>query len=116
MKKKGSPRDGEYIVGRGRPPRGSRWRPGQSGNPKGRPKGGRIRRVTVREATAMNIARLALKGDPKLLPLILDLDREISAAREREIVKLRANMTPQEAMDAYLEVLHGASLETSRLK
>jgi len=27
-----------YEVGRGRPPVASRWKPGQSGNPKGRPK------------------------------------------------------------------------------
>ena len=54
----------------------------------------------------MNIARLGLKGDPKLIPLILDLDREISAVQERETVKFRASMTPQEAMDAYVKVLH----------
>ena len=54
----------------------------------------------------MNIARLELKGDPKLIPLILDLDREISAVQERETVKFRASMTPQEAMDAYVKVLH----------
>jgi Family of unknown function (DUF5681) len=28
-----------YRVGKGRPPRRTRWKKGQSGNPKGRPKG-----------------------------------------------------------------------------
>jgi Family of unknown function (DUF5681) len=28
----------EYDIGYGRPPKGSRFKPGQSGNPKGRPK------------------------------------------------------------------------------
>ena len=35
MKKKSS---GNYIVGRGKPPTGSRFKKGQSGNPSGRPK------------------------------------------------------------------------------
>ena len=41
MRKKNSPRrqSRNYEVGWGRPPQASRWRPGQSGNPKGRPKG-----------------------------------------------------------------------------
>jgi hypothetical protein len=30
---------GDYLVGYGRPPTATRFRPGQSGNPKGRPKG-----------------------------------------------------------------------------
>jgi Family of unknown function (DUF5681) len=32
---------GDYVIGKGRPPVHSRWRPGQSGNPNGRPKGRR---------------------------------------------------------------------------
>ncbi|MDF2367765.1 DUF5681 domain-containing protein [Sneathiella sp.] len=30
--------DGNYEVGHGRPPKATRWKKGQSGNPKGRPK------------------------------------------------------------------------------
>lgn len=29
--------DGDYIVGRGRTPAATKWKPGQSGNPRGRP-------------------------------------------------------------------------------
>jgi len=29
---------GDYKIGKGRPPEDTRWKPGQSGNPKGRPK------------------------------------------------------------------------------
>jgi Family of unknown function (DUF5681) len=32
---------GDYAIGKGRPPVHSRWQPGQSGNPNGRPKGRR---------------------------------------------------------------------------
>ena len=31
---------GDYVVGRGRPPVASRFKPGQSGNPKGQPRKG----------------------------------------------------------------------------
>jgi Family of unknown function (DUF5681) len=85
MNTKGSPGDDNYVVGKGRPPLTTRWKPGQSGNPKGRPKGvknmmtyfrqalnrkidikagGRFRKVTAREAIAMTYTNLALKGDP----------------------------------------------------
>lgn len=33
--------DGDYAVGYGKPPKHSRWKKGQSGNPRGRPKGAR---------------------------------------------------------------------------
>jgi Family of unknown function (DUF5681) len=135
MNKKGSPGNDNYVVGRGRPPQLTRWKPGQSGNPKGRPKGvknimtcfvhelskkidikerGEIRKVTTREAIAMTTTNRALKGDPKLLPLIISLDREISAVQERErLVAIRENMTPRtarEALEAFRETLReGAS-------
>lgn len=38
-----------YDVGYGRPPKHTRFRKGQSGNPKGRPKGTRNRKSIVRE-------------------------------------------------------------------
>ena len=132
MNKKGSPGNGNYAVGKGHPPLSTRWRSGQSGNPKGRPKGaknimtcfldelsrkvdvkqrGEIRKVTARQAIAMTITNQALKGNPKLLPLIVALDREISAVQERErLVAIRENMTPrtaQEAMEAFRRVLRG---------
>jgi hypothetical protein len=74
----------DYVVGKGRPPARTRSKPGQSGNPKGRPKGvknmmtyfnqalsrkinlklgAKTYRVTVREGIAMNTTNLALKGD-----------------------------------------------------
>jgi hypothetical protein len=43
-----------------------------------------IRKVGAREAIAMTITNRALKGDPKLLPIIINLDREISAIEERK--------------------------------
>lgn len=130
MRKKGSPGDGNYVVGRGRPPLLTRWKPGQSGNPKGRPKGakniitcfrqelnkkidirtgGRVRRVTSREAIAMTITNRALKGDPKLLPVIMAIDRDVSALEAREILKAKSKtpVTAKEALEAFRRTLHG---------
>jgi Family of unknown function (DUF5681) len=73
-----------YNVGYGKPPQARQFRPGESGNPKGRPKGSKntatllrelldrkiemrtgdsIRKVTVREAILTRFADSALKGD-----------------------------------------------------
>lgn len=55
----------------------------------------------------MTITNRALRGDPKLLPLIINLDREISAAQERDRVEaITENMTPQEAMKLFQKTLH----------
>jgi hypothetical protein len=72
--------------GYGRPPRRTRFQPGQSGNPRGRPKGarstgtivtgllnrkvsltsaGQRRQVPLKEAIIMRMAEAALKGDLK---------------------------------------------------
>jgi hypothetical protein len=74
----------ETPIGRGRPPTSSRFRKGQSGNPKGRPRGstarsapyqkvlgqtvsvredGVIRRMSAAEAFLLHITRRGLEGD-----------------------------------------------------
>jgi hypothetical protein len=73
-------------AGYGRPPTATRWKPGQSGNPKGRPKGSqnlrsaiekmlidkitlregdKVRRVTRLEAVMRKQLEMALRGDRK---------------------------------------------------
>lgn len=80
-------------VGYGKPPRQYTWKPGQSGNPKGRRKGtknestllreilerkiqagsGNARRkITVLEGILLRIAENALKGDPKSAAFLLN--------------------------------------------
>ena len=87
--------DGDnYEVGYRRPPKHTRFKKGQSGNPKGRPKksknletlvqqeldtgitvkeGGREKRVTKREAIAMRVVNGALAGHPRQLELLFKL-------------------------------------------
>lgn len=77
-----------YEVGYGKPPRAHRFKLGQSGNPKGRPKGarginaltrallekkvemrigGKTRKVMAIEAITMKLLELASKGNPRAI-------------------------------------------------
>ena len=86
-----------YAVGYGRPPTSSQFQPGQSGNPKGRPKGARNtssmartalermvsiqvkgtwRKMTVRKAAYLRLAERAVAGDAKAFDYLLSLESE----------------------------------------
>jgi hypothetical protein len=88
------PRSKPYKVGKGRPPVATRWKPGQSGNPKGRPKGarnvsavlsdvlrqsvavtenGKTRRMPVIEAMIRRLVNDALRGNPTAVKLLLSI-------------------------------------------
>jgi hypothetical protein len=91
----------DVIAHPGRPPRNGQFRPGQSGNLKGRPKGsrnirtyviklldakipviegGKTRTITRAEAIAIQYVNLATKGDPKSLAAVLNMTREFDDA------------------------------------
>jgi hypothetical protein len=92
-KKKTTNASADYQVGRGKPPRSSQFKPGQSGNPGGRKKGGlnlktimkavleseieltengRRRRVPLIEAIILRQAQEALRGQPRAIDSLLD--------------------------------------------
>jgi hypothetical protein len=81
-------------VGPGKPPRHTRFQPGQSGNPNGRPKGsknfatilqqqlrkkvtitvdGKSKRMAVREVIARRLANDSMKGTTKAMELLIRL-------------------------------------------
>ena len=47
--------DTDYQVGRGKPPKHTRFRPGQSGNPRGRPKGAKNFRTILEAALSERV-------------------------------------------------------------
>jgi len=87
---------GSYEVGFAKPPRNTRFQPGRSGNPKGRPKdarnfatafeeelrvrvpvteNGRRRKLSKRQVIAKQVVNQAVGGDLKALPLLLNETR-----------------------------------------
>jgi len=90
---------GEYEVGFGKPPLRSRFKPGQSGNPKGRPRGsknlatlleeelnarvpitenGKRKNVTMRKAISKQTVRKAAAGEERFIKLVFEFDQHRS--------------------------------------
>lgn len=84
----------DYVVGYGNPPLHTRFKPGQTGNPQGRPKGsknlktdlleelsepmkvtegGQVRRISKQRALIKTLMARALKGNDRAAAKILDL-------------------------------------------
>jgi hypothetical protein len=108
----------DYPVGYGRPPAHTRFKPGQSGNPKGKPKGqkklgtifrdilneqvsiregDKIRKVSKVEAMFRAVALKAMKGDPKSFQTIVSFCQqsgEFEAEPERIEAIHRYLVTP----------------------
>lgn len=95
--------DDAYEVGYGRPPKGTRFKPGRSGNPRGRPKevktvddalrkrlfqkvtaqeNGRKTRITVLEVIVTKIVNAAAQGDSRSIALLLKQMPRLQAASE----------------------------------
>ena len=112
-KKAAATRPDSYEVGYAKPPAETRFKPGQSGNPRGRPKGAKnkpqhistdtlhdiilseaYRKITITEgnkrkeipilrATVRSIALAAAKGQPSAQKLLLDIVNKTEAAKRQ---------------------------------
>ena len=88
------PKSSDHAVGYGRPPKATQFKKGESGNPKGRPKGsrpvgailqdilgqkiavtenGKTRRILVLEVMLRRLANDAMRSDPRAMKLLLFL-------------------------------------------
>ncbi len=116
-------RSKDYEVGKGRPPRPTRWKPGQSGNPKGRPKGsrnvsavlldvirqrvpvtenGKTRQLPALEVMLRRLANDAMRNDPRALKLVLSLVDRYADAPEAEVRLDELLAEDQEILAQYL--------------
>jgi hypothetical protein len=124
-----------YAVGYGQPPRATRFKKGESGNPKGRPKGsrsvgallqeileqrisvtenGRARRVAALEVMLRRLANDAMRNDVAALKTILTLVDRYGEAPESQI-KLDELMEEDRAILAnFLPQLRTAPEKTKR--
>jgi hypothetical protein len=116
--------DKDYRVGYGRPPLATRFKPNQSGNPKGRPRrslslravvdkvleekieireGERVLRMSNRHALARSAFRRALNGDPKLLrALALMMRVEMGSEQPEDEAAARVSPSDEAILADYL--------------
>jgi hypothetical protein len=100
-----------YLVGRGKPPVASRFKPGSSGNPKGRPRGSvnlrtliqramvaqipiqegaRTRKVTKIEGVVLRQVQSALKGDDRAAMAVIKMAMQLGLLNEPDSASTEA--------------------------
>jgi hypothetical protein len=108
------------AVGYGKPPRAHQFKPGQSGNPRGRPKGakneetilhglfnrkievresGRVRKITFLEAMLLRFAEEGLKGNTKSAAFLLN---RYAGVRTDDDVSSDVSNEDREVIEAFL--------------
>ncbi len=117
--------NGNYEVGYGKPPKDSQFKPGQSGNPNGRPKGmpipgrtffdslqepvvvtvnGKRQKLSISAALHKKVAQKILEGDKQILKLALTLESKQFQARRERMDRIAAALEEEDMkMQAYIE-------------
>ncbi len=114
----------DYEIGYGRPPRATRFRPGQSGNPKGRPKrtknlktdlmeelGETIRvregdcefRVSKQRAVLKSLIAKAVKGDTRAVTSLVNLCARLVGVADEDGHDRPLPPADQRVIDEYVE-------------
>jgi hypothetical protein len=115
-------------VGYGRPPVEHQFKPGQSGNKRGRPKGskneatilnellsrkininqnGKTRRISVLEGMLLKFAEDALRGNPKAAAFLLARKQLIESIEQPAVAALDAD--EQKILDAFIQEIEEKS-------
>jgi hypothetical protein len=114
----------DYEVGYRRPPEGTRFKPGQSGNPKGRPKrtqnlrtdlieelgetirireGDREFRVSKQRAILKSLVAKAMKGDTRATTSLVNLCARLLDVADEEDTDRPLPPADQRVLDEYVE-------------
>jgi Family of unknown function (DUF5681) len=83
---------GEYEVGRGKPPLGTRFQKGRSGNPKGRPRGTKNLKTDLMEELQETI-------------VVREGDRTVRMSKQRLMIKTVMNMSLRGDARAFVALL-----------
>jgi Family of unknown function (DUF5681) len=124
------PRDdeGDYEVGYGKPPRHTRFKRGQSGNPRGRPPGaknlstllneapnepvvvtenGGRKRISKRQASLKQLVNEAAKGNWRALKLLVDILQDIERRTEPKTEESSLSLADEKVIAQLKARLHG---------
>ncbi|MDP9421356.1 MAG: DUF5681 domain-containing protein [Pseudomonadota bacterium] len=122
--------DRPYEVGYGKPPPHTRFRPGQSGNPRGRPKNarnsanivrdalmtrvklkenGRTRNMSKLEVSMTQLANKAAAGDLKAIAMVIGLYREVEAEASGRSQEAPLDRADREVLEMLLDKVRAAS-------
>ena len=123
----------DYVVGYRRPPKASQFSPGESGNPKGRPKGsrsvgavlrdvirqkvvvtegGKTRRIPALEVMLRRLANDAMRSDPRAMKLLLSLVDRYAESPETAVQLGEVLAEDQSILAHYLQEPAGSDTDS----
>jgi hypothetical protein len=108
------PRQSSYDVGYGKPPADTRFKPGQSGNPKGRPKGAKNKAPALHEERLKSIVLEEAYRTIK----VNDGDKPVSVPMAQAVIRslaVNAAKGNQRAQHLFTELLTSTERENARL-
>jgi hypothetical protein len=109
-----SPDQANYDVGYGKPPENTRFKPGQSGNPRGRPKGSRNKIPALNEERLKTI----ILEEAYRTITVNDGDRRVTLPMAQAVVRtlaLNAAKGNQRALNLFTELLLSTERDNKRL-